>query len=718
MANIIDKKINPEIPIVQESNRNEVYLPRASYTNTGTAGFYKTHFIVDDNGIVHLRKAPERAVSAITYDSNTNTLIITFDDETVETIKLNDCGCVDGTDILVYDAFKVINFKETSWYDTSTNKVLIISAAETGYDNDELVCQLDKYNVINTNVNDNVVTSNYQSNYEYQIYKCTDGSIAIFANTAFAGRFIILKREFAVQKNVANITYDDTTGILTVYYVTGDKQNILLDRAIIELDFPNGEFTSVQYDTDDGITLEGTAKAKYKDGTETDMNVTFDIPLVPADDTVTIDRAEEAETKKVLVKATKGLSAIQSTDDGGLEFTLSDGTKLYTAPIGGVGVDIGASLPASAVQGTLTAAQLQILQASEDNYIMFQHEKYYLNGKGHREGYITYTHTGYENSTYWIKSITITLSTRAWVLNKGALDEDGLENVNAYTSTSEPQLELPLNANATMYDLLVAITNSKAKAVRGTLNPNIVRGQVLANLLGVPKDVEKASTTQIFFRVLSAEIDVKAAVKKEVIIQAVLHDKVSHQLFHGYIHNWGDATAYWTGWVPVTTSTPNPAPLYVGEQYEGADAYYSVISFDAHRADLIFRANYIGKDIKLSELALKSEVGGTYYRHVIRLYNTATFTEANNVVYFELISTSMVAIDSLTDLYTYCQGPHAATGCIGSVSSEYGPVTSVVISTSGGSVYYVDANSNFSRQVHDTLAVFGLTYVSDTVKNI
>ncbi len=332
MANIIDKKINPEIPIVQESNRNEVYLPNASYTNAGVAGFYKTHFIVDDNGIVHLRKAPERAVSAITYDSNTNTLIITFDDETVETIKLNDCGCVDGTDILVYDAFKVINFKETSWYDASTNKVLIISAAETGYDNDELVCQLDKYNVINTNVNDNVVTSNYQSNYEYQIYKCTDGSIAIFANTAFAGRFIILKREFAVQKNVANITYDDTTGILTIYYVTGDKVNVQIDRTVTDINFPNGDFTDVQYDTTDGIALTGTAKIKYKNGSESETVIVADIPLVPADDTIAIDRAEAAETKKVLIKATKGLKVISKTANGGLECTLSDDTKLQTGP--------------------------------------------------------------------------------------------------------------------------------------------------------------------------------------------------------------------------------------------------------------------------------------------------------------------------------------------------------------------------------------------------
>lgn len=251
MANTIDRKINPEIPIVQESNRNEVYVPNASYTEPGVAGFYKTHFIVDDNGIVHLRKAPERAVSAVTYDSNTNTLTITFDDGTVQSIKLNDCACVDGVDLIVYDAFNVIEFKETSWTTLDAGKVLVIPSALTGYDNDEIIAQLDKYNVVTTNINDGTVTSNYQTDNEYQIYKCTDGSLILFATEAFAGRFIILKREFAVQKNVASITYDDTTGILTIYYVTGGSVEVFVK-------------TNMQFGEGEGSTQQIGAKATGK----------------------------------------------------------------------------------------------------------------------------------------------------------------------------------------------------------------------------------------------------------------------------------------------------------------------------------------------------------------------------------------------------------------------------------------------------------------------
>lgn len=683
MANTIDRKINPEIPIVQESNRNEVYVPNASYTEPGVAGFYKTHFIVDDNGIVHLRKAPERAVSAVTYDSNTNTLIITFDDGTVQSIKLNDCACVDGVDLIVYDAFNVIEFKETSWTTLDAGKVLVISSALTGYDNDEIIAQLDKYNVVTTNINDGTVTSNYQTDNEYQICKCTDGSLVLFATEAFAGRFIILKREFAVQKNVANITYDDTTGMLTVYYVTGDpvtlpikfnlepgtgegavqqigakangkqsaafgglrydkqtgrtptsadgnqsfaaggsvhaegdfsavfgKDTIARQRAsfaagsstagMTEEEFnafywdnvnntglhggsknSDGEicdFTGAPYaksfafaaalgcDTQAkgarsftagdntaatntgataiGMNTKASGTAASAEGYKTeasgehshagggqftqakgldsfahganaearaDRSVAFGYETIAASENgMAIGKQNEVRTD-ALFQVGNGTDYNNRTDafvvlkDGrakvrggpvndddvvriadlgyDIDFpfggptevrcdstdgiTVTGTMRIYLNPVktvfhdvsnvsveipifagknvtidadetnkkavvkvsdmGSYGVDIGVGLPTSATNGVLTVEQLALLQSSENNYIMFQHEKYYLEDKGHVEGYITYTHTGYENSTYWIKSITITISTRAWVLNKVGLAGQGLE---------------------------------------------------------------------------------------------------------------------------------------------------------------------------------------------------------------------------------------------------------------------------------------------------
>lgn len=72
------------------------------------------------------------------------------------------------------------------------------------------------------------------------------------------------------------------------------------------------------------------------------------------------------------------------------------------------------NFPETATQGNLTEEQLVILQHSENNYIMFNHEKFYLMDIGHTEGFLTYGHIGVENNVFMIKAISITISTRAW----------------------------------------------------------------------------------------------------------------------------------------------------------------------------------------------------------------------------------------------------------------------------------------------------------------
>lgn len=454
-----------------------------------------------------------------------------------------------------------------------------------------------------------------------------------------------------------------------------ELKDYVANHELAELDFPHGEFTDVQYSQEDGIALTGVAKAKYKDSTESDVNMSFDIPLVAGDETVVIDRAEQA--KEVLIKATKGLKAIQSTDKGGLEFTLSDGTKLYTAPVGGVGVDIGTDLPASTVQGTLTAAQLEILQASEDNYIMFQHEKYYLNDKGHREGYITYTHVGYENNTYWIKSITITVSTLAWVLNKGGLAGNGLEfdsndklqaklgtglafgddgSINA-TATDNPYMNtskeiqglIGLTASTTLSDIVNTVRANRTNVLWNELSLS-ADGTQLVRLFGLPNGVFSSTYNKIYFKMIA---DTPDTPPNQVVIQVYLTVEDADGGYSCYIGTLYSRTvdaARWTGWVKLTNTVEHPAPLYVGEQYEGADACYSVISFDAHQGDLIFRANYTGTDVKLSELARKSEIpsGATYYRHELVLTSSSTWEIS---IYVTTYSTTSIAADSLSDFY-------------------------------------------------------------------
>ena len=86
-------------------------------------------------------------------------------------------------------------------------------------------------------------------------------------------------------------------------------------------------------------------------------------------------------------------------------------------PSGYVREFITIDAPQTATQGTLTEEQLGVLQESDDSYILFNNEIYTLNGNGHNAGYLTYTNVEYENNMTTIKTITVTISTRGWILN-------------------------------------------------------------------------------------------------------------------------------------------------------------------------------------------------------------------------------------------------------------------------------------------------------------
>ena len=73
--------------------------------------------------------------------------------------------------------------------------------------------------------------------------------------------------------------------------------------------------------------------------------------------------------------------------------------------------------PAEATEGTITANQLAILQKSDLNEVMFNHERFIDMDLGHTEGFLTYTHVGIENNIVYVKTFTITINTLAWKIN-------------------------------------------------------------------------------------------------------------------------------------------------------------------------------------------------------------------------------------------------------------------------------------------------------------
>ena len=90
--------------------------------------------------------------------------------------------------------------------------------------------------------------------------------------------------------------------------------------------------------------------------------------------------------------------------------------KIDALPIGGEKVSI--TVPQGATNGTITGEQLAKLQENEANYIEMVNDKelYYLNDNGHVDGYLTYSHVGIENSKATIKTLTITVSAKSFVI--------------------------------------------------------------------------------------------------------------------------------------------------------------------------------------------------------------------------------------------------------------------------------------------------------------
>lgn len=92
--------------------------------------------------------------------------------------------------------------------------------------------------------------------------------------------------------------------------------------------------------------------------------------------------------------------------------------------IGNISYDIQAgekvqlTFPAGTTNGTLTEEQLAKLQANYQSCIEMVNDKelYYLNDPGHIEGYLTYSHVGIENSKATIKTLTITVSAKSFVI--------------------------------------------------------------------------------------------------------------------------------------------------------------------------------------------------------------------------------------------------------------------------------------------------------------
>lgn len=83
-------------------------------------------------------------------------------------------------------------------------------------------------------------------------------------------------------------------------------------------------------------------------------------------------------------------------------------------------VEVQITAPTTSTNGQLTEDQLNTLQSNSGAYLMFNNEIYRLQDVQHETGYLVYSHVGFDNiSTITkIKCMTITISTRGWVLTE------------------------------------------------------------------------------------------------------------------------------------------------------------------------------------------------------------------------------------------------------------------------------------------------------------
>ncbi len=235
-------------------------------------------------------------------------------------------------------------------------------------------------------------------------------------------------KEMAVGSRGNTIALRTTSGTLTV--ATPTAATDAATKAYVD-DSVGGKQNTLTAGT--GINIDSDT-VKISDNVSrisaTDMGVWIPVQTRPAGPPTWSDvpvGADEATASSIVRRTAAGqIYTAPPTANG------HAATKAYVdAAIvaeGPASTIVALSAPDEAVNGTLTEDELAKLQASDNASIMFAHKKYDLGGKGHQEGYLTYTHAGYENNVHLLESITITISTRAWVLNATeVMDEEEIK---------------------------------------------------------------------------------------------------------------------------------------------------------------------------------------------------------------------------------------------------------------------------------------------------
>ena len=201
----------------------------------------------------------------------------------------------------------------------------------------------------------------------------------------------------------------DNTGRKHLWVITGDTTLIWTDAGAIT-GVPGQAATISVGGT---VTLPANSQASVENaGTSSDAVLNFSIPKGKDGSSATVSIGS-VSTLPAGSQAT--VTNIGTSKDAVFNFGIPKGDKGNTG-------DTAQSITiteSTATGGTLTDEQLATLQASEQNYIKFNNEIYRLNDAQHDDGLLIYSHTGQDSTKrIYIKEISITISTKAWILTK------------------------------------------------------------------------------------------------------------------------------------------------------------------------------------------------------------------------------------------------------------------------------------------------------------
>ena len=213
---------------------------------------------------------------------------------------------------------------------------------------------------------------------------------------------------------------------------------------ITALDLATGE-AALTYDANNGATVVKQGRISA-DGNTYDVAVEDKLPIVPGDN-VTI--AATTDGKHLKISATGGGGG------GGVAGVSSFGGKTGAINVGKnlsmngnvVNADFQPTpvvLDPDANLGTLTDNQLATLQANTANPIVKRNEYYYLNDKQYTTDTLGYTHLCYNNGKWYTKSITITISSKAWVKKVSEIPD---KTMIPFIDLSSAVSTYPINGN-------------------------------------------------------------------------------------------------------------------------------------------------------------------------------------------------------------------------------------------------------------------------------